>query len=76
MTGYFGMNFQWLVNSTQTFATWVVLGAILPIAAVIVSVWLLQRKGFKIGRRHDRRFHMRRRSASSGPSSPPSTSAT
>jgi hypothetical protein len=52
------MNFQWLVNSTQTFATWVVLGAILPIAAVIVSVWLLQRKGFQIGRRYDRRFHL------------------
>ena len=75
MTGYFGMNFQWLVNSTQTFATWVVLGAILPIAAVIVSVWLLQRKGFKIGR-NQHRFHIRGGSAPSGPPSPPSTSAT
>ena len=61
MTGYFGMNFQWLVNSTETFGTWLLLGAIAPIIAVLVSVWLLQRKGFKIGRQHQHRFHLRSR---------------
>lgn len=59
MTGYFGMNFQWLVNSTQTFGTWLLLGALLPIVAVIVSVWLLQLKGFNIGRKVEHRFHLR-----------------
>jgi len=70
MTGYFGMNFQWLVNSTQTFGTWLLLGAILPIVAVIVSVWLLQLKGFNIGRKVEHRFHMR---AARGSGNPPAT---
>jgi Mg2+ and Co2+ transporter CorA len=71
MTGYFGMNFQWLVNSTQTFGTWLLLGAILPIVAVIVSVWLLQIKGFTIGSKIEHRFHLR---AARGAGSPPTTS--
>ena len=71
MTGYFGMNFQWLVNSTQTFGTWLLLGAILPIVAVIVSVWLLQLKGFSIGRKVEHRFHLR---AARRTGSPPTTS--
>ena len=66
MTGYFGMNFQWLVNSTETFGSWLVLGAIAPIIAVVVSVWLLQRKGFKIGRAHQHRFHLHSRPPSAG----------
>ena len=65
MTGYFGMNFQWLVNSTETFGSWLLLGAIAPIIAVIVSVWLLQLKGFNIGRRVEHRFHLRRRAPGS-----------
>lgn len=71
MTGYFGMNFQWLVNSTQTFGTWLLLGAILPIVAVIVSVWLLQIKGFTIGSKIEHRFHLR---AARGAGSRPTTS--
>jgi hypothetical protein len=67
MTGYFGMNFQWLVNSVETFWSWAILGAILPIAAVIVSILLLQRGGFKIGKGHEHRFHVRSRA----PKSPP-----
>jgi len=77
ITGYFGMNFQWLVNSTQTFSTWIVLGMILPIVAVIVSVWLLQLKGFQIGKRHAHRFHVRSRPAAPGgtttPPAPPAS---
>ena len=60
MTGYFGMNFQWLVDSTQTFASWVVLGALAPLVAIVVSIWLLQRSGFQVGRRNRQRFHLRR----------------
>lgn len=67
MTGYFGMNFQWLVNSTQTFGTWLLLGALLPIVAVIVSVWLLQLKGFNIGRKVEHRFHLRAARSTGGP---------
>lgn len=59
-TGYFGMNFQWLVNSTETFTSWVLLGALLPLVAVLVSTWLLRKGGFRIGRTHHARFHLRR----------------
>ena len=76
ITGYFGMNFQWLVNSTQTFATWAVLGAILPIVAVVVSVWLLQRKGFQIGRKHQHRFHLHSARGTPPPSATPDPDAT
>ena len=55
MTGYFGMNFQWLVNSVQTFVSWFILGLILPIIAIAVSVWLLRKGGFQVG--HRSRFH-------------------
>ena len=77
MTGYFGMNFQWLVNSVETFWSWAILGALLPIIAVILSIWLLQRGGFKIGKGHEHRFHVRGlgRTAAS-PTSPPPTTAT
>jgi len=73
ITGYFGMNFQWLVNSTETFTTWLILGAILPVAAVVVSVWLLQLRGFQIGRRHVHRFRMRSRPPAT---TPPASDAT
>jgi Mg2+ and Co2+ transporter CorA len=76
ITGYFGMNFQWLVNSTESTASWVLLGAVLPILAVIVSVWLLQLKGFQIGRRHESRFHVRSRGAAPAPPEPPTSTAT
>jgi Mg2+ and Co2+ transporter CorA len=76
MTGYFGMNFQWLVNSVDTFWSWAILGALLPIIAVILSIWLLQRGGFKIGKGHEHRFHVRGlgRTAAS-PTSPPPTAS-
>ncbi|MFM9135897.1 MAG: CorA family divalent cation transporter [bacterium] len=77
MTGYFGMNFQWLVNSTQTFGTWVVLGLIAPIVAIIVSMWLLRRGGFSLGGRHALRFHVRRHAATARPAtSTPTASPT
>jgi len=57
LTGYFGMNFQYLVNETQSFATWFLLGVVLPVVCVLVSAALLRRGGFKVG--HLLRFHMR-----------------
>ncbi len=62
MTGYFGMNFQWLVNSTETFGSWIVLGALAPVVAIMVSIWLLRRSGFQVGRHHRARFHLKARS--------------
>ncbi|MFM7598744.1 MAG: CorA family divalent cation transporter [Actinomycetota bacterium] len=56
MTGYFGMNFQWLVNSTVSFVSWVIFGFLLPVGAVIVSARLLGRGGFKVG--HGTSFHL------------------
>lgn len=51
LTGYFGMNFQWLVNSTQTFGTWVTLGVLLPVAIVLASAAILARRGFSLARK-------------------------
>lgn len=48
LTGYFGMNFQWLVNSTQSFGIWILLGVLLPIAIVLTSVGVLSRHGFTL----------------------------
>lgn len=58
ITGYFGMNFQWLGDSTLSFMSWVVLGVVLPLIAVVASIWLLRRGGFQVGTRH--RFHLPR----------------
>lgn len=59
LTGYFGMNFQFLVNETMSFAAWFSLGVVLPVVCVVASVYLLQRGGFRIGR--SLRFRMHRR---------------
>lgn len=68
MTGYFGMNFQWLVNSTMTFVSWILLGLLLPIAAIVASIWLLRRGGFTLPA--GMRFHMRHKRAKH-PTTPP-----
>lgn len=62
MTGYFGQNFQWLTDATLSFISWFALGVILPIAITLISVALLQRSGFQIGKTFRRgrkrsRFH-------------------
>ncbi len=43
LTGYFGMNFQYLVNESMSFAAWFGLGVVLPVACVLASVLLLRR---------------------------------
>ncbi len=57
MTGYFGMNFQWLTNSTMSFVSWLAFGLALPIVAVVASTWLLRRGGFQIA--NSLGFHLR-----------------
>lgn len=59
LTGYFGQNFQYLTNETLSFASWFALGVVLPITVVLVSVVLLRKGGFSIGR--PARFHLRHR---------------
>ncbi|MEI6623229.1 MAG: CorA family divalent cation transporter [Actinomycetes bacterium] len=48
LTGYFGMNFQWLINETQSAGIWLALGVILPVLAVVGSTAALSRNGFVI----------------------------
>ena len=54
LTGYFGMNFQWLDNELMSLATWILFGVVLPVAAVVVSIVLLGQGGY-IRRRRQRR---------------------
>lgn len=63
LTGYFGMNFQYLVNITQSFAVWIVMGVVLPIVMVVVSAALLRRNGFQVS--DPLRFHLRHRRSTS-----------
>ena len=44
LTGYFGMNFQYLVNESMSFAARFGLGVVLPVACVLASV-LLREEG-------------------------------
>jgi hypothetical protein len=46
MTGYFGMNFNWLDNQLNSMGAYVFWGVILPIMIVFGSIAILIRKGF------------------------------
>lgn len=46
LTGYFGMNFQWLTNETMTFGSWLLLAVALPLALFAGSSVLLRQDGF------------------------------
>lgn len=62
LTGYFGMNFQWLDNGITSFWTWMLLGVILPIVTVIVSIAILARLGYilRVGsKKADEEIHQR-----------------
>ena len=43
ITGFFGMNFAWLVDHIESPATFVLLGVCVPAAAVVAVVWLIRR---------------------------------
>lgn len=59
LTGYFGMNFQYLIDKQTSPASWVGLGVLLPIVCVVLSVVLLRRGGFSFS--NPLRFTTRRR---------------
>lgn len=46
LTGYFGMNFQWLVNVTESFASWLIFGAVVPVVIVVGSLAVLLRGNY------------------------------
>ncbi|MFI0432579.1 MAG: CorA family divalent cation transporter [Candidatus Nanopelagicales bacterium] len=48
LTGYFGMNFQWLDNELMSLGSWLVLGVLLPILMVIGSGLVLVRRGYSL----------------------------
>lgn len=48
LTGYFGMNFQWLDNQLESFASWFLLGALVPIAMLVGSVLVLASRGYSL----------------------------
>ena len=45
LTGFFGMNFNWMINSLGSPAAFFLLGILLPTASVIVTVLWLKRRG-------------------------------
>jgi magnesium transporter len=54
VTGYFGMNFGWLVDHIDSPVAFWLLGVILPIASGLVSWWLVRRFLMGGGRRRSR----------------------
>ena len=48
LTGYFGMNFQWLDNELMSMGMWLALGVVLPILMVIGSALVLVRHGYTL----------------------------
>ena len=48
LTGFFGMNFGWLVDHIDTPLAFVLLGIGGPVAAVVATVWLVRRRGTPI----------------------------
>jgi Mg2+ and Co2+ transporter CorA len=46
LTGYFGMNFNWLDNQLNSMAMYVFWGLVVPMGIVLVSIGILIRKGF------------------------------
>lgn len=64
LTGYFGMNFNWLDNQLTSFWSWILLGLALPILLVVVSSGLLIASGYNVPRL------LRRRSRKSSDQTP------
>jgi len=52
VTGFFGMNFNWMINALDSEAAFLFLGMLLPISMVLLTVaWFIQRGFIQIGRR-------------------------
>ena len=48
LTGYFGMNFTWLDNQLNSWASWFILGFLLMIVVALGSMLLLVRHGYSL----------------------------
>lgn len=48
LTGYFGMNFQWIDNLIESDTAYLVLGVALPILLIVFSVLWLVRRGYQV----------------------------
>jgi len=61
LTGYFGMNFNWLDNNLNSMAAYLIWGLSVPILIVFASIVILIRKGFtftglfsRVAKRHEK----------------------
>lgn len=57
LTGYFGMNFGWLDNRLNSFGSWAILGALVPVLMVVGSIALLARRGYIPARSRNKHQH-------------------
>jgi Mg2+ and Co2+ transporter CorA len=48
LTGYFGMNFQWLDDGIESLGSWLLFGVVLPVAIVAGSAFVLVRRGYSL----------------------------
>lgn len=48
LTGYFGMNFQWLDDQLESFAAWFLLGVLVPVVMLVASVAVLASRGYSL----------------------------
>ena len=55
LTGYFGMNFNWMVNEIGTLAHYLIFGVALPITLFVIAGVLLRRAGFSFSGTKPRR---------------------
>lgn len=69
LTGYFGMNFSWLDNQLNSWASWFTLGFLMMIAVALGSMLLLTRHGYSLSgdvRERRRRQKAARQAAQDG----------
>ena len=45
LTGFFGMNFNWMIEALGSLVAFVVLGLLLPASSVLLTVLWLRRRG-------------------------------
>jgi magnesium transporter len=48
VTGFFGMNFAWMITRIDTLFAFIALGIGAPIAGAVLTVWLVRRRGTPI----------------------------
>jgi Mg2+ and Co2+ transporter CorA len=63
LTGYFGMNFQWIDNLLTSASAYLIFGVLLPVGALLGSLLWLARRGFSLNLRAQRRERSLRHSS-------------